>query len=94
VADYLVMKGIPFREAHDIVGRLVGYCIEKHKDMQSLSIEEIRLFWKDANDDIYGCMSVTGSISARNIVGGTAREAVLMRIKEIESGNSVGQVSI
>ncbi len=94
VADYLVMKGIPFREAHGIVGRLVGYCIEKHKDMQSLSIEEIRLFWKDANDDIYGCMSVTGSISARNIVGGTAREAVLMRIKEIESGNSVGQVSI
>ena len=86
VADYLVMKGIPFRDAHGIVGRLVGYCIEKQKDMQSLDIEEIRLFWKDANDDIYTCMSVEGSVSARNIVGGTAREAILKRIEEIESG--------
>ncbi len=84
VADYLVMKGIPFREAHGIVGRLVGYCIEKQKDMQSLNIEEIRLFWKGADDDIYTCMSVDSSISARSIVGGTARESVLRRIKEIE----------
>jgi len=85
VADYLVMKGIPFREAHGIVGRLVGYCIEKQKDMSALTIEEIRLFWKDADGDIYACMDVAGSIGARNIIGGTAREAVLKRIGEIES---------
>ncbi|MBW2650261.1 MAG: argininosuccinate lyase, partial [Deltaproteobacteria bacterium] len=85
VADYLVMKGIPFREAHGIVGRLVGYCIERQKDMKALDIEEIRLFWKDADADIYACMNVNGSVGARNITGGTAREAVLRRIEEIES---------
>jgi len=85
VADYLVMKGIPFREAHGIVGRLVGYCIEKQKDMRALAIEEIRLFWKDADMDIYACMDVAGSIGARSTIGGTAREAVLKRIGEIES---------
>ncbi len=86
VADHLVMKGIPFREAHGIVGRLVGYCIERQKDMQALDIEEIRLFWKDADDDIYACMSVDGSVNARNVTGGTARESVLKRIEAIEAG--------
>ncbi len=85
VADYLVMKGVPFREAHGIVGRIVGYCIEKQKEMQSLDMEEIRMFWKDADADIYTCMSVEGSIGARTIPGGTAKAAVLRRIEEIES---------
>ncbi|MBN2397729.1 MAG: argininosuccinate lyase [Deltaproteobacteria bacterium] len=85
VADYLVMKGVPFREAHGIVGRLVGYCVEKGKDLPSLTIEEIRLFWRDVDTGIYTCMRVEGSINARNITGGTAREAVLKRIAEIES---------
>jgi len=86
VADYLVMKGVPFREAHGIVGRLVGYCIEKGKNLCDLEIEEIRLFWRDADGDIYACMEVAGSVDARNIAGGTARKAVLTRIEEIESG--------
>jgi len=85
VADYLVMKGLPFREAHGIVGRLVGYCVEKQKDMRALDIEEIRLFWKDADAEIYTCMGVDDSINARNTIGGTAKEAVLKRIGEIES---------
>ncbi len=85
VADYLVMKGVPFREAHGIVGRLVKYCIEKGKDMLALTLEEIGLFWKDADRDIYGRMDVSGSVAARNSVGGTARETVLKRIEEIES---------
>ncbi len=92
VADYLVMKGVPFREAHGIVGRIVRYCIEKQKDMQSLDMDEIRLFWRDADDDIYTCMSVTGSIGARKIAGGTAKEAVMKRIAEIDSDNRSDQV--
>ncbi|MBW2675041.1 MAG: argininosuccinate lyase [Deltaproteobacteria bacterium] len=87
VADYLVMKGIPFREAHGIVGRLVGYCIEKQKEMRALDIEEIRLFWKDADAEIYACMGVDDSINVRNTIGGTAKEAVLKRLEEIESAN-------
>jgi argininosuccinate lyase len=88
VADYLVMKGVPFREAHGIVGRLVKYCIEKGKDMSSLAMDEIRLFWKDADTDIYGRMDVNGSVAARRSTGGTARETVLKRIEEIESGHA------
>nr|HOO91391.1 argininosuccinate lyase [Syntrophales bacterium] len=88
VADYLVMKGIPFREAHSIVGRLVGYCVERRKNMQDLDIEEIRLFWKDAGKEIYACMSVDGSVNARNSIGGTAKETVLGRIEAIETGRS------
>ena len=85
VADYLVMKGIPFREAHGIVGQLVGYCVEKQKDMRVLDIEEIHLFCKDADAQIYTCMGVNDSINARSTIGGTAKEAVLKRIGEIES---------
>jgi argininosuccinate lyase len=88
VADYLVMKGVPFREAHGIVGRLVKYCIEKGKDMSSLALDEIRLFWKDADTDIYGRMDVNGSVAARRSTGGTARETVLKRIEKIESGHA------
>jgi len=87
VADYLVMKGIPFREAHGIVGRLVGYCIKKQKEMPALDIEEIRLFWENADTDIYACMDVAGSIDTRRAIGGTAKEAVLKRIGEIESAD-------
>lgn len=88
VADHLVMKGVPFREAHGIVGRLVGYCIEKEKGLRDLDIEEIRLFWKDAGTDIYTCMDVAGSVEARSGIGGTARKTVLKRIGEIESAGA------
>lgn len=85
VADFLVLKGVPFREAHGIVGRLVGYCIENGKTLRDLGMEEIRLFWRDADTDIYACMGVGDSINARNVTGGTAKETVLKRIEEIES---------
>ncbi len=85
VADFLVSKGVPFREAHGIVGRLVGYCVEKGKTLHDLGMDEIRLFWKDADTDIYACMEVTGSVDARSSMGGTAKEVVLKMIEEIES---------
>ncbi|MEA3471510.1 MAG: argininosuccinate lyase, partial [Thermodesulfobacteriota bacterium] len=85
IAEYLVMKGIPFREAHQTVGALVLYCIEEGKDLPSLEIEEIRRFYKDADDDIYLCMDVRSSVDSRNIPGGTGREMVLKRIEEIEA---------
>ncbi len=85
IADYLVMKGVPFREAHGIVGRIVGYCVEKGKNLCDLDMGEIRLFWEDADEGIYARMEVTGSVDARGIIGGTARKAVFARIEEIES---------
>jgi argininosuccinate lyase len=85
IAEYLVMKGMPFREAHKTVGALVLYCIEKGKDLASLTIDEIRRFYKDADDDIYRSMDVQSSVDSRNIPGGTARTMVVKRIEEIES---------
>ena len=84
MAEYLVMKGIPFRDAHEIVGRIVGYCIEKEKDLQSLAMEEFRLFHEAFKDDVYRCLTVESSISVRNIPGGTSKKMVLKRIREIE----------
>jgi len=85
VADFLVSKGIPFREAHGIVGRLVGYCAEREKTLRDLGMDEIRLFWKDADTDIYAYMEVAESVDARSSMGGTAKEVVLKTIEEIES---------
>ncbi len=87
IAEYLVMKGMPFREAHKTVGSLVLYCIEKGKDLASLEIEEIRRFYKDADEDIYRSMDVKSSVDSRNIPGGTGRTMVLKRIEEIEAEN-------
>jgi len=85
IAEYLVMKGMPFREAHKTVGSLVLYCIEEGKDLASLTIDEIRRFYKDADDDIYLSMDVQSSVDSRNIPGGTARAMVVKRIEEIEA---------
>ncbi len=85
LADYLVMKGVPFRESHGIVGRIVGYCIERKKGLSDLDMEEIRLFWAAADQEIYSCMGVENSVNSRNVIGGTARAAVLKRMTDIES---------
>ncbi len=84
VADYLVMKGVPFRESHGIVGRLVGYCIEKNKELPALSIEEFRKFSPGFGEDVYKYLTAEDSVNSRSSYGGTARKIVLKRIKEIE----------
>lgn len=76
VADYLVRKGLPFRQAHKIVGELVQYAIGKSKSFGELSLDEYRSFSPLFADDVYG-ITVDTSVAARNIVGGTAPEQVL-----------------
>jgi argininosuccinate lyase len=84
VAEYLVMKGVPFRESHGIVGRLVAYCQKQKKNMTDLKIAEFRTFYSGFDKDVYQCLSVEYSINHRNIIGGTAQDAVMKRIREIE----------
>jgi argininosuccinate lyase len=84
VAEYLVMKGVPFRESHSIVGRLVAYCQKKKKNMTDLKIWEFRTFYSGFDKDVYQCLSVENSVNKRNIIGGTAQEAVMKRISDIE----------
>ena len=84
VADYLVKKGIPFRTAHEITGKMVAYCIENNKKIETLRISELKTFSNKFEKDLYRILTPQRGVNLRNIVGGTAREAVLKRIREIE----------
>ena len=83
-ADYLVKKGVPFRESHHIVGRVVAYCIKTSQGLEDLSIDEWRGFSKAFGKDIKEVISVEASVKSRKAKGGTAPEAVKRRLKEIE----------
>jgi argininosuccinate lyase len=84
VAEYLVTRGVPFREAHGIVGRLVGHCIAKGKDLSDLSLREFRKFYTGFDEGVYGVIPVKKAVNARQTIGGTARKEVLKQIKEAE----------
>jgi len=84
VADYCVLKGLPFRQAHEVVGKTVRYCVETGKDIPELSLDEFRQFSDLIEADIYEFVTLEASVNARTATGGTAREAVereLARLK-------------
>lgn len=84
LAEYLVRKGVPFREAHGIVGRIVSFCIQEGKALTGLKLKEFRKFYKGFEKDLFQCLTVRQSIQARQEIGGTAEETVRRRIAEIE----------
>ena len=86
VADYLVRKGFPFRDAHEAVGKAVAYCVENEMDITELSLVEWQLFSGRIDDDIFGCITVEASVNARNVIGGTARAAVEYEIQRVREG--------
>jgi argininosuccinate lyase len=86
VADYLVRKGLPFRDAHEAVGKAVAYCVENEMDITELSLVEWQLFSGKIDDDIFGCITVEASVNARNVVGGTARASVDYEIQRVREG--------
>ena len=76
VADYCVRKGLPFRQAHEVVGKTVRYCIENGKEIDELTLEEFRAFSPLIDADIYAHVTLEASVNARSATGGTARVAV------------------
>ena len=72
LADYLVRKGIPFRDAHEIVGKSVAYGIEQTKDLSEMSLQELQQFSASISDDIFDVLTLQGSVAARDHIGGTA----------------------
>jgi argininosuccinate lyase len=72
LADYLVRKGIAFRDAHEIVGKSVAYGIEQTKDLSEMSLQELQQFSTDIGDDIFDVLTLQGSVAARDHIGGTA----------------------
>ena len=87
LADYLVKKGLAFRDAHDIVGKAVSYGIKENKDLHEFSLEELKNFNKLIEKDVYDVISLEGSINARDHLGGTS-------IKQVSEAIKAGRKSI
>jgi argininosuccinate lyase len=83
MAEYLVRKGVPFREAHEITGRIVRECIESGRDPESIDIDELRRFSPRIGPDIKSVLTPGNSINSRRSYGGTAEDLVRRRIAEI-----------
>jgi len=84
LAEYLVLKGVPFREAHGVVGRLVARCIREGKALTELTLEAFQGFHSAFDADVMERLTVRQSVNARKTMGGTAEDGVRSRIAEIE----------
>ncbi|MGJ8516074.1 argininosuccinate lyase [Carnimonas bestiolae] len=76
LADYLVCKGVAFRDAHEIVGKSVAYGIEQQRDLSELRLDELQQFSDVIEQDVFDVLSLEGSVAARNHIGGTAPDQV------------------
>ncbi|MEA3544347.1 MAG: argininosuccinate lyase [Thermodesulfobacteriota bacterium] len=85
VADYCVRKGLPFRQAHEVVGKTVRYCVETGKDIPDLSLAEFKDFSDLIETDIYDFVTLKASVNARKATGGTAQEAVERELNRLKS---------
>ena len=85
LADYLVRKGVPFRQAHHIVGKTVAYAIEQDKKLDELSLDEMQMFSKLISDDVFNYITLEASVNSRNSYGGTSAESVMTQIKLAKS---------
>lgn len=77
LADYLVKRGVAFRDAHEVVGKVVAYCLDNAKNLDELSLQELQQFSTEIVENVFNILSLEGSLNARNHLGGTAPEQVL-----------------
>ena len=76
LADYLVRKGLPFRQAHEIVGRVVRHAVERTLGLEQIPLADLRRFSELIGSDVHQALTVEASLRARAVTGGTAPEAV------------------
>lgn len=81
LADYLVRKGVAFRDAHEVVGKAVRFGIEQGKDLAQFSLAELQQFSAVIESDVMGVLTLQGSVAARNHIGGTAPKQVRAAVK-------------
>ncbi len=82
LADYLVRKGIPFRDAHEIVGRAVALAERSHRRLDELPLEALQSLSPLIGEDVYQVLTLEGSVGARNLLGGTAPDQVRAQVAE------------
>jgi argininosuccinate lyase len=83
LADYLVVNGVAFRDAHEIVGKAVAYGVAEEKDLSEMTLDELRVFSDQINDDVFEVLTLEGSVNARNHLGGTAPVQVLAAAERV-----------
>lgn len=86
-ADYLVKKGMPFRDAYKITGRLVAICIEKELTLETLPLEEYKLLSECFDNDVYDAISLDTCVNQRKVYGGPAPESVAKQIEYVKNAN-------
>ena len=82
LADYLVRKGLPFRDAHEVVGKAVALGVHKGQDLSELSLDELSGFSDMISDDVFEVLTLEGSVQSRDHIGGTAPSQVRTAIAE------------
>ncbi len=85
LADYLVSKKIPFREAHEIVGSTVLYAIEQEKRLEELSLDEFKKFHAVFDESVYTCLDLKVALSKRDVLGGCALNQTKLEIERFEN---------
>jgi argininosuccinate lyase len=85
LADYLVERGVPFRDAHAISGRIVRHCVAKGCRIGELSLKDLKGFSKKIEKDVYNFLSTEAVVNRRRAFGGTARGNVVRRLKELRA---------
>ena len=85
VADYLVKKGMPFRNAHGVVGELVLECIKQNKMIEELTLNELKEFSPIFEEDIYHSIDLVTCVEERKVLGGPSTESVKYQIKELDN---------
>lgn len=82
LADYLVRKGLPFRQAHEVVGKMVLFALQERKELRDLTLEEMRNFFRQMKEDVYEWLDPASCVQRREIPGGTGPQRVQERIQE------------
>ena len=84
LADYLVRKGVAFRDSHEVVGSAVGYGVKTGKDLAEMTLEELQQFGSMITEDVFDVLTLEGSVSARDHIGGTAPNQVRAAAKRAQ----------
>lgn len=80
IADYLVLKGVPFRDAHEITGKIVAYCLHHKKSLEQLSLDEFKKISSKFQKDVLDQISIEKSVEGKASYGGTARKNVVQQM--------------
>jgi len=82
LADYLVKKGMPFRDAHEVVGNAVAYGVANSVDLAEIELATLQGFSELIGKDVYKVLTLDGALAARDHLGGTAPAQVMARVAE------------